>query len=311
MLKFRLYFFLLVATLFIGFTSCKTTKESTSKIETLKPLEKALLWKVEGNGLKTPSYVYGTIHIIDKSDYFLPNGTLAAIDESAKMVFEIDMKDMNDLGKMMGIMNQAFMKDNKTLKDLYTPEEYKIVDNFFSDMGLPMFMLERMKPMFLTVFAYGDMDPQGLQSGSLKSYEMEFYEIAENANKTTAGLETIEFQMSMFDSIPYENQAQMLLETIQSNDTSGDEFAEMTALYKSQNIEGMISMISEDSDGIGEFEDMLVAGRNKNWIPLMNEMMAKEPIFFAVGAGHLAGKFGVLNLLKKEGYTITPVSQIQ
>jgi len=295
----------------ITFTSCKTTKETTSQViksQEYKPLTNSLLWKIEGNGLTEPSYLFGTIHLIDAKEYFLPKGTLAAIDNTKKMVFEIDMNEMSDMSNIMGIMNKAFMKDGKTLKDLISEEDYKLVDDHFSKLGMPLMMLERMKPMFLTVFASGDMDPAGLQNGNMKSYEMEFMDIAKSSNKPMAGLETIEFQMSVFDSIPYDAQAEMLVETIKNGDQGSNEMKEMVDMYKAQDINAMISMITDEGEQLSEYEDVLLSKRNKAWISGMRTMMTEMPTFFAVGAGHLAGEQGVINLLTKEGYKLSPIS---
>jgi len=311
--RIKYIFYILIAITFIS-TSCKTTKDAMVdkvQMEADRPLENSLLWRIDGNGLTTPSYLYGTIHLIDAEDYYLPSGTLAAIDNSKKMVFEIDMNEMGDMGAMMGLMNQAFMKDNLTLKDLLSEEDYKLVDAHFKEMGLPLMMLERMKPMFLTVFASGDMDPMGLQTGSMKSYEMEFLEMAKSADKPVAGLETIEFQMSVFDSIPYDAQADMLVETIKKGDTDSSDFEKMIQMYKDQKINDMISMISDEDEQLSEYEDILLGKRNEAWISGMKQMMSEMPTFFAVGAGHLAGKKGVINLLKKEGYKLTPLSHIK
>ena len=103
-----------------------------------------------------------------------------------------------------------------------------------------------------------------------------------------------------------EVQGQMLLETIKS-DEEDDAFKEMIKIYTSQNINAMVTMMSED-EGIGGFEDILLYTRNKNWIPVIEEKMKDTQHFFAVGAGHLGGKDGVIDLLKKEGYTLSPLS---
>lgn len=308
----KYYISIFAAIFLIGFTSCKSSKEIEQNIEVAPkvedaPLANALLWKVDGNGLVKPSYVYGTIHIINGDDFFLPEGTLAAMDNSDKMVFEIDMNEMSDISAQMGLLKDIFMKDNLTLKDLMPEEDYTLVNDHFSKMGLPMFMLEKMKPMFLTVFAGDGMDINGLQNGSMKSYEMEFFEMAKQTEKPVSGLETMEFQMSMFDSIPYKVQAEMLVESIKSSDAGSDQFQAMIDTYKAQDITAMISMISEEEGGMQGYENLLVDQRNINWIPLMKDMMVEGPVFFAVGAGHLAGKNGVLPLLMKAGYDVTPV----
>lgn len=316
-----LYIGFLALALLLG--ACNTTKNSTTekameekestvavdkKSIPYERLENALLWKISGNGIENPSYLYGTIHIIPSDDYFLPEGTLEAIGKSRKMMFEIDMKDMNDISKQMGLLNQAFMKDDLTLKDLYTEEEYAKVKNHFDKLGIPLFFMERMKPMLLTVFASGDIDPGDIQSGKAKSYEMEFYEMAEDSKMETGGLETIEYQMSVFDSIPYEEQADMLLETIEMGDASSGSMKKMVDIYKLQDIEGMQDLFKEDDAGIDGHEDVLLVNRNKNWIPVMASEMKKGITFFAVGAGHLGGPQGVIHLLREAGYELEAVN---
>jgi len=307
---FRIQFVTLLSVVFLlsGSYSCKTSQKSNF---TYKPLDKALLWEISGPGVKKPSYLYGTIHIINSKDYFLPKGTMAAIDASKKLIFEIDMKELSDISSIMGMMNKVFMKDNKTLKDYTSEDDYKMIGDHFQKMGLPIFMLERMKPMFLTVFAYSDMDPSGLKNGNLKSYEMEFMEMAKNSGKETGGLESIDFQLSLFDEIPYEAQAKMLVDAIKaSGNADNDEFKKMTDMYLAQDIHAMVNMISEEGSEVAGFEDKLLTGRNINWIPKIIEEAKKEQTFFAVGAGHLGGEGGVIHLLRKAGMKVTPVKSI-
>jgi uncharacterized protein YbaP (TraB family) len=272
-------------------------------------LENSLLWEITGNELDKPSYLYGTIHMIGKDDYFLTDATKKAFDQSEKVAFEINMEDMMDFTKIMPLMMKAFMPDGVTLSSLLTEEEYKLVKDHFESIGLPLFMVERIKPMFLSMMAQGDMlsmDPQS-DSGDIVSYEMEFMSMAQEKGKPIDGLETAEFQMSMIsDSIPYDVQAKMLIESIQLEDTDADQFDEMVKLYKSQDIEAMQSLMDED-EGIGDYGDLLLVSRNENWIPIMAEMMAQQPTFFAVGAGHLGGAKGVVTLLREKGYTLTPM----
>ena len=273
--------------------------------EVMPKKEKSLLWEISGNGLAESSYLFGTIHMIKSEDFFLPQGTLSAIDVTDKMIFEIDMADMNDPMKVMPMLQKAFMKGDTSLQDLLTEEEYTLVKDHFSEMGLPIFFLEKIKPMFLTVFASGDFNPGDMQSGKVKSYEMEFMKMAEEGAKETGGLETIEFQISVFDDIPYMDQAQMLVEGIKSGGTEDDMFKELIAMYKDQDIYGLYDMMKTD-DSIGDHEDILLNKRNINWIPQMKTAMTAQRTFFAVGAGHLGGEEGVINLLRKEGFKVLP-----
>lgn len=290
-------------------TSSKVTSQATSdmkKMTNLAPTEKALLWKIEKEELTSPSYLFGTIHIIPKEDFFYPTGTLSAIEQTKTMVFEIDMSVMTDMSQQMALMGKAVMKDGKKLSDLLSEEEYSIVKKHFDEMGLPLGLFERMKPAFLTIFASEDMSPDVLQNGDMKSYEMAFLEIGESKEMETGGLETVEYQLSVFDSIPYTDQAKMLVESIQNADNGEDELDKMIAIYKEQDLKGMQDMFSDES--MGDM-DILLNNRNKNWIAPMKEYMSKSPTFFAVGAGHLVGEEGVIALLRAEGYTVTPVSE--
>lgn len=291
----------LAGLLLVGITGCKTSQK------TYAPLDKSLLWEITGPGIEKASYLYGTIHMIPSEDYFLPKGTLTAIESSQQMYFEIDMKDMSDVSALFGMMGKIFMKDGVTLKSLLNEEEYQLVENRFKDMGLPLFFLERVKPMFLSAFASGDMKPNSIQDGSIKSYEMEFYEISQDRDMPTGGLETIDFQVSVFDSIPYPEQAKMLVESLKTMNDDNGELDKMIAMYKDQDIESMVNIMSAEGSDLAPYEELLLKGRNKNWIPQIIQQAKQKSTFFAVGAGHLAGSNGVIHLLRKEGYKVRPV----
>lgn len=286
--------------------ACKSTKATAQNADVL---EDALLWKIERKDLSAPSYLFGTIHMIPQEDFFLPTGLEEAFDRSEKVVFEIDLDDMADMGSMMGMMSNLLMNDGMTIEKLLSPSEYKEVADYFEAMGMPMFLLGNVKPMFLAMLAEVNMDPTAMQSDDIISYEMELYDKANASSKPVGGLETMAYQMSLFDNISYKDQAQMLLDAVRGTNMESDMFEETVKLYKEQKIESMVSMISDpEQSGMGDIEDVLLNDRNRNWIPIMEKQMAKRSVFFAVGAGHLAGPSGVIKLLRAEGYKVTPVS---
>lgn len=304
-------FFPIIVYLSFILISCKTQQTVIPQKEvSTVPTEKALLWEISGNELANPSYLYGTIHMIGKKDFFLSEVTKSSLEKTQKVTFEINMEDMSDVSKLMPLMMQAFMSDNQTLKGLLSEEDYTLVKNHFEKIGLPIMFLDRIKPMFLSALTSEDMLTLGQGSQSqMTSYELEIMEIAKTQNKEIGGLETMEYQMSMFDSIPYKAQAQMLVESIKSSNSTDDQFQKMVDMYKDQDIQGMQNMVDNDEEGIGAYEELLLINRNKNWIPIMGQMMVENATFFAVGAGHLGGDQGVISLLRKEGYTVKPLSQ--
>jgi len=270
------------------------------------PQEKSLIWEIKGKNLNQSSFLYGTIHMIGKKDFFLTEGTKKSFDQAKQVAFEIDMEEMNNIMALVPLLMQSFMKNDTTLKDLLNKEEYSLVENHFQQVGMPMMLLNRIKPMFLSA-----MDPKAMMGEGGKedivSYEMEFLTMAQKQKKNVEGLETAAFQMSMFDSIPYKVQANMLVESIKAGKESGDaQFDQMVDLYKKQDIQAMQDMVDEDGE-TGNYSDLLLVNRNRKWIPVMEKMMNVKPTFFAVGAGHLGGEKGVISLLRRAGYSVEPV----
>ena len=298
--EYRSYLGSLILLFLLSMSSCKSSRIATEPQQNNDVLSNALLWEISGQDLKQPSFLFGTMHLIDTSSFFWPKNTISSLERCDEVTFEVDMSIMEDPAKQMSILSKATMKGNKTLADFLSTEEYALVDAHFKKMGLPLFFLDRIKPMFLTVFAAGNKDNV--------SYELKLLELAKQNNKTISGLETMEYQLSIFDSIPYEDQARSLYEAIQKESGTDDQMQLMIQSYKDQNIVALYEMIeSEMDESVGNIS-LLLDGRNQNWIPVMEKMMQKSAHFFAVGAGHLAGDKGVISLLKKAGYRVTPKS---
>ena len=273
--------------------------------------ENSLLWEISGNGLETSSWLFGTIHIIPKEDFFLTDIMKSSFQKSEKAIFEIDTKDMFNMSAQLGLIMKSFMNDGVQLKDLLSDEDYSLVKKHFDEMGLPLMIFGRVKPMILSIFASQDMENmgKGMNMEEMKSYEIVLSEMAEKEEKPTGGLETVQYQMSMFDSIPYKAQAEMLVQGIKGEKTAVDgDLDQMVELYKKQDIFGLHSLIANGSDDfMKKYDNILLDGRNRNWIKPMKSEMSIQPTFFAVGTGHLPGENGVIALLRREGFDVRPI----
>ncbi len=280
-------------------------------IQAQEKLANALLWEIVSPDSESSSYLFGTIHMIEREDFFLCEPLKTAIVDADKVVFEINMESMDDMSVMMGMLMNAFMANDTSLQDLLSEEEFRMVEEHFAQMGLPMLFLQRIKPLFLSALAGNDFnfsEGNPLADGSTVSYEMEIMKVAQEHDKSFDGLESVEFQMSVFDSIPYQAQAKMLVESIKGTSSEGtNELDSLVQLYKAQDLNEMEKMFQSDQSGLGSYEDLLLNTRNRNWIPIMKKMMESGSILFAVGAGHLVGDNGVIRLLEAEGFTLTPV----
>ncbi len=260
-----------------------------------------LLWQVSGKNLKNPSYLFGTFHLLCKDDIHFGEQLKTAISRSKEIYMELDM---DDPATMLGGMLYMNMKDGKSLSDLYSPADYARLKIYFSDtLKMPLALLSKAKPFFLVALLY----PKMMNCSTPAGVEEELMKIAKEQKKEIKGLETIQFQASVFDSIPYEWQAKELIKNIDSFSFYKNEFDKMVSLYKSQQLDSMnVLMIKEDTLS-NKYNDLLLVNRNKNWVKQLKKIMVEEPVFIAVGAGHLMGENGLIELLKKEGYKVEPL----
>ncbi len=260
--------------------------------------DNTLLWEISGKELTAPSYLFGTFHLLCKEDIHFGKALKQAVINSRGVYLELDMDDPATLMSGLMLMN---MKGGKKLKDLYSPEAYKRVSDYFKDsLQTPIGMLQGMKPEFLVALLYPKMMPCNATS----SVEEEIMELAKAGGKEIKGLETMAFQASLFDSIPYEKQAAELLSTIDSMEKSKKYFEVMLQAYKNQRLDEIEKIAIDPEFGFEENQDIFLDDRNKNWVIQLKKIMKAQPVFTAVGAGHLVGKAGLIALFRKEGYTV-------
>jgi uncharacterized protein len=283
----------------ILFNNC--TAQNSKIILKTNNNDNTLLWEITGKKLTAPSYLFGTFHLICKDD--MPFGV--QLKTAVQSVKEIYMElDMDDPATMMGGLFLMNMRGDTTLKKLYTEAEYKKVELFFKDsLHTPLTMFQKMKPFFTMSMIYPKMLPCKTMSG----VEQELMKLAKENKKEIQGLETMAFQAAVFDSIPYAQQAKELLKTIDSLGAYKKYFDTMVRVYKKQELKEIQNLFTKSEFGMEENQDILLDKRNKNWVKQLKEIMKKQSIFIAVGAGHLVGEMGLIELLRKEGYTLRPI----
>ena len=265
---------------------------------TSNPDNNTLLWEISGNGLSSPSYIFGTFHLVCKDDLSFSTAVKQAIINSKEVYLELDM---DDPATMLGALTLLNMQGDKKLKDLYKPEDYKKIADFFKDsLNMYIAMFQRMKPGFLSAMLY----PKMLGCKNSVSVEDGIMRIAKANDKEIKGLETMAMQAAVFDSIPYEKQAAELMNAIDSLETSKMHFQLLLTSYKKQQIDEIEKMIMTPEFGIELDQDILLDNRNKNWVSQLRTIMKTNPVFIAVGAGHLVGKNGLISLLRTEGYVV-------
>ena len=269
-----------------------------SLLSQAQTLEKALLWKISGNDLSQPSYLFGTIHAT--CDATLDEATLKALDETKQLFLEIDMDDP-ELQKQM--MINMTMKDGASLSNLISKEDFSIVDDFLQkNMGMSAKMIDNFKP-----FMISSMLLPKLLDCPIKSFEMELIKVAKEQEEEIYGLETISDQLDVFD--PYQEQAEELVKTAKDGMKKDKlEMEKVMKVYIDKDIEKMLDLMANSENKISaNYNDILLINRNRKWISVIEQNSKEIPTFYGVGAAHLAGENGVINLLRKFGYTVEAV----
>jgi len=198
------------------------------------------------------------------------------------------------------------MTDGRTIKDLLKPDDYTLLDSYLKQkMNMNLAQVGMMKPIGLMSMMYMTVLPC-----QPASYDMTFAQMATKDQKEVLGLETIDAQLAALDKIPMEEQLKGLVDMARKPDEAKKEFNDLLAAYKAKDVAKLMSMMrtSQFSGGdFAQYEDALLGERNANWIPVIEKAASRKPTFFAFGAGHLGNDKGVVNLLRKKGYTVKAV----
>ena len=265
----------------------------------------SLLWKVEGNGLEKPSWIFGTIHMLCKDDAVLSDNMRQVIRDCDVVYMEMDL---DNIFEMMGAFSKLKMTGDTTLRDLLSEKDYSKVKAYFEEKStlLPFSVLETYKPMMASsLLSEGDLPCEGATS-----MEQIIMGAAKQQGKKIKGLETMAQQAGFLDSIPYKYQAAELVKYIDSAGTDNGQNTMMNQLfdaYRNQDLKKLEDLMLDSDAGMSSFSDILLYRRNANWVIKLKTLMTDKSLLVAVGAGHLPGEKGVISLLRKAGYTVTPV----
>ena len=268
------------------------------------------LWKISGRGIEKPSYILGTHHAIPFTYCDSIPGLMKAFEEVDFVIGEFDMVKMGEMSpaQMQNMQKMMMMPADTTLLSLFSKEEKELLDSYLKEtIGAQLEMFSSMKPMTIMVTVQNkvlmDIIPDIASMTGMDKY---MQTLAVSKGRKVGGLETMEYQMSLLYGSSLEEQADALLEMAQ-NSNSKELMIELTAAYKSQNLDALWSVFK---DQMTRYEyDALVSERNKNWKKQIVELLPVQSSLFVVGSGRLPGEKGMIKLLKKAGYKVKPVKK--
>jgi uncharacterized protein len=260
--------------------------------------ESSLLWKIQDSDGGPESYLFGTWHLMCVNDS-LPMGLIRQVRASQKkLILEVDISDLSIVTKMAQSMA---MGDKGKISDYLLGSQVDSLNQFFlKTIGSPLSVLEQVQPIFLV-----SMILPHYMGCQVKSMEQELVRLLPNLK--VSGLETADKHMSFFDSMDVEQQLSSLLRLMREPNEGFEQVATLRELYSSQNMEGIYNHTFSSEPTLHEFYDIILNKRNVQWIQDLMPILKSEPVFIAVGAGHLGGPEGMIRLLKDAGFTLTPI----
>lgn len=266
-----------------------------------------LCWQITGKELVKPSYLFGTHHLIDKKEIKGFGYYEDLANKCDAVVGEIDMTD--SLETSMKLMKASRM-ENRTLKDLYPQNIYSIIDKEFkSVIGVGLERFQNLKPItLLSMYTMSRYKKEIGNDSDATPIDLLFQRIAIAEKKQIIGLETADEQIDvLFNSISLESQAKMLLDAVKEKDDDTKMMHQLQKAYLKGNM-AMAAKFSEEDKGMTPQERFaLLDNRNRKWFEKLPSLMQEQSCFIAVGFMHLVGKNGLVDMLKKSGYTLKPV----
>lgn len=269
---------------------------------TVKDVDPAL-WVVKDKD--TTVYLFGSVHLLKPGLGWFDDGVKTAFDSSDQLVLELVEPPAAEVQALFGKF--AMDQQGKTLRSKMNDADRAVYEAAMGKLGIPAPAFDPFEPwaagITLSVVA---MQKSGFDPNS--GVEKQLTAAAKVSNKPIAGLETMEFQLGLFDTLPEAEQITFLVETAKLIDEVASTTDKMVAMWTSAETESLGQLMNEGLTSRTLY-DALLTKRNANWAKWISARMAKPGVtFMAVGAGHLAGPTSVQNLLPAYGLSATRVA---
>ncbi|TMA12196.1 MAG: TraB/GumN family protein [Deltaproteobacteria bacterium] len=264
--------------------------------------EKRSLWKIQAKN--NTIYILGSIHYLKAQNYPLAPAIEDAFRDAKKLVFEVNLDSMEKESGSQLMLMKGLYAGGTTLKDHIAEKTYASAAKEMKELGVDVAAFNQFKP-WLTAITLTALKLQKLGFDPKQGIDQYFYRKAKNENKEVDGLETLEFQIDLFDGMPERTQEMMLVQTLKDISTMEKEVEAIIKAWASGDVKAMESALLQSMREYPEVYQRLVSDRNRGWIPKIESYLSQsENYLIVVGAGHLAGKDSIIEMLKAKGYSV-------
>jgi uncharacterized protein len=269
-----------------------------------QPPPRHTFWKVEGK--TNVLYLLGSVHVLKPGDYPLPAIMDDAFTNCPVLVFETDMAAMEDPAVQLKILGKAQLPPGETLSQHLSDPVYRAFTNHVTSAGLPPTMFDQFKPA-LAAITLAVLEIQKLGFSPEYGVDKHYFERArDDKGKQIVPLETVDFQVGLVTDFTKEEGELLLKTTMEEVDNTKKEFRELLKAWQTGDVVTLERLLNEASRQAPVIYKRLLTDRNDRWVPKLEELLRGDKRVMAiVGAGHLVGPDGVVELLKKRGWKIT------
>jgi uncharacterized protein YbaP (TraB family) len=249
-------------------------------------------------------YLVGSVHLLTPEYYPLDPAFDEAFKSADLLVEELDMHEMVAANSQMEMLTRGMLPAGQTLDKTLSAETMNAVVKKLADLGMPFEPMKQFKPWLLSLILQGfEWQKAGFDADL--GLDKHFYDLAVGGGKQVQGLETLSFQLSRFDEMPMEMQDHLLSETLKELETTKTSFTRMADAWKSGDVNTIERLVLKDLKEEPQIYDRLLIARNRTWLPKIEALFSRpKAAFVVVGAAHLVGPDGLLQMLKAKGYKI-------
>ena len=271
-------------------------------LSTLAAAGHSFLWKVTGKGGVV--YLVGSVHLLPKDFYPLNPLLETAYKDSDLLVEEVDLAEMMAPEMQLSLLTRGQLPSSDSLDKILSPTTMELLKKRLDTLGALAQPLMRLRPWLLALMIDSlEWQKQGFDPNF--GLDKHFYDQAKEDNKAVKGLETVNDQISIFESMSARQQDQLLAETLKDIETEQANLNKMIAAWRIGDAAAVEKIVLTDIQKESDLYQRLLVNRNKNWLPRIEELFARKGhALVVVGAAHLVGPDGLLAMLEAKGYTI-------
>ncbi len=267
----------------------------------LNAQEKSFLWKVKSD--KGAIYILGSIHYLRPQNYPLKKSIQEAFENSRTLVLEIDPQRGTLERAQQAMLEKALYRDGTSLQQNISPETYQLAEQRARELGIDLLQMSRLKPWFVA-FSLTSVKLQKMGFDPNFGLDRVLADQAKSGGKAIRGLETLEFQIGLLDQFSPPEQDSMLRQTLSELDLLDKSLDQVVQSWSLGDARALEQLVLAGMKEYPQIYEKIVVDRNRRWLPDLVKMLEQgEKALVVVGAAHLVGKNGVIELLKRRGYT--------